>query len=171
MQYPGYGPQQKQQYYLNNNMYGDGQGALYASYAFSYQPSPPPPPPPPPPPTHAGTLFFDQFTGQYFYQKSATNINQSAYFYDPLGVYSNHSNIYVVREPYMDENAQMNANNSEDEEEDSSKKAVIITEVSDEDEELDDDIGINIKSRAKKKDYVDAISLNEECDNSIITNN
>jgi hypothetical protein len=168
MQFPSYVSPNKQYYSNNGGLYSDG---INSFYAFYQPPTMPPPAPPPPPPIHGGILYFDQLTGQYFYQKNAQNSSQTQFYYDHINsFYSNQSpnNIYAF---YDDRSQNLNDNddNSEEDTENGSKASsnVIITEVSDEEE---DEIEINIRNRAKKKDYVDAISLNEE-DNNIENNN
>ena len=160
MQYSSYVQPNKQQYYLNNGgIYSDGINSFYAFY----QPPTAPPPPPPPPPAQGGILYFDQLTGQYFYQKNAPHSSQTQFYYDHInGFYSNQSpnNIYAF---YDDRSQDVNDQDNSEEDADNGSKTsssnVIITEVSDDEE---DEIEVNIRNRAKKKDYVDAISLNEE---------
>jgi hypothetical protein len=159
MQYPSY-VQPNKQYYLNNaGIYSDGINSFYAFY----QPSTAPPPPPPPPPTQGGVLYFDQLTGQYFYQKNPQNSSQTQFYYDHINsFYSNQSpnNVYAF---YDDRSQHDNDHDNSEEETDNGSKTcssnVIITEVTDEEE---DELEANVRNRAKKKDYVDAISLNEE---------
>ena len=164
MQYPPYVPPNKQFYFDNNKMYVEGFN--YDFYQHPAAPQPAPPPPPPHLPTHAGTLYFDQLTGQYFYQKSTHSLNQSKLYFDQMsGLYSN-SNIYAFNDQIFDD-ANMDSlndnfdNNSQESEEGFKTTSAIITEVTDDEDEVE----INIKKRDKKKDYVDAISLNEDCDN------
>lgn len=155
MHHTAYGPLSNKHYHNSSGLYTDGISSFYAFY------QPQSVPPPPPPSTNGDVLYFDQLTGQYFYQKSTHNMSQAQFYYDHMNGYcSNQStnNIYA----FYEDGYSQNANNSEEDEEVGSKTSssnVIITEVSDEE---DDEIEINIRNREKKKDYVDAISLNEE---------
>ena len=111
-------------------------------------------------------IFYDPNSGQYFqYQQRAANVNPAQYFYNQNlnGIYAN---LYAYRKSQQANAQTLNENNSFDSSYESSAKAgsseseptnVIITEVSDDEEDID--LGAKYNS---KKDYVDAISLNEE---------
>lgn len=112
-------------------------------------------------------LYYDTVTGQYFYRKASPG----QYFYTAsvpnAYVNANHPNMYFTRgapnasASHFNQfrHAQQNANpNTEETQKEEEPGGVIITEVSD-----DEDYEFSNKSD-KKKDYVDAISLNGEED-------
>lgn len=106
-------------------------------------------------------IFYDPNSGQYFQYQRPANLSQAQYFYNQNlnGIYAN---IYAYRKAQAQSQQNMNdtsnTNSSfEDSNRGSEQSNVIITEVASDDEELD----LNSKFNSKK-DYVDAISLNEE---------
>lgn len=104
-------------------------------------------------------IYYDPNSGQYFqYQARAPTVTQAQYFYNQNlnGIYAN---IYAYRKAQA--TAHMNEHQFDqtyDQSKQSDAANVIITEVNTDDEDSDE---ISSKYNSKK-DYVDAISLNDE---------
>lgn len=100
-------------------------------------------------------LIYNPQTGKYYYQNNNAQTNpKSAYYAYPQANTAGFMNQQFF--PYKQQNSNDEKSNSDDVNEES-KPGVIITEVDDEENEYD-----LSKMRAKKKDYVDAISLKDE---------
>jgi len=116
--------------------------------------------------TPNGSIFYDPNSGQYFQYRPAANMNQQQYFYNNPNLNGIYANLYAYRKSQASAQTLNENNTSFDTSYESNVKAsssesepanVIITEVSDDDEDIDLSAKFNTK-----KDYVDAISLNDE---------
>jgi hypothetical protein len=103
-----------------------------------------------------GLVYFDPITGQYFYQKKPYYFNGQMPANAQAAFYQN-----AFQQFNANMNNQKNNSAGNSETNDQSEKVssgVIITEVTDEEDEFE----INRKKYNNQKDYVDAISLNDE---------
>lgn len=168
--YPNY-PHQKQ-YYTNNSHFNDNTNIFYYYHQHTHPHQHQHAAQQPPPQTQSTpetNLYFDPLTGQYFYSKSQSQ-NQQFYYSQPAHHSFQNPTFYAYREQqqqqqgnkkFHESNPNPNSNGVDESSKDPSKQNVIITEVDDDDDDYDEN-EFKLNSKETKKDYVDAISLNDE---------
>ena len=163
-------PHQKQ-YYTNNSHFNDNANIFYYYHQHSHPHQHQHAAQHPPPQTQSTpetNLYFDPLTGQYFYSKSQSQ-NQQFYYSQPSHHSFQNPTFYAYREQqqqqgnkkFHESNPNTNSNGVDESNKDPSKQNVIITEVDDDDDDYDAN-EFKLNSKETKKDYVDAISLNDE---------